>query len=367
MESFGVGIVGAGTIGVVHARALADIEGARVVAVAEPREEAGRALAEEHDAAWCPGIEDLLARDDVDVVTLGTPSGMHPDQTVLAARAGKHVITEKPLAITLDGADRMIDACREAGVTLSVIFQNRFNPDAMRLKRAVEAELFGRPVLANAFVHWRRTEDYYAAAGGWRGTWELDGGGALMNQSIHTIDLLQWVMGPVESLAAYAATLVHRIEAEDTASATLRFASGALGTIQGSTAADRNWPVKLEIRGSAGAATLEGTRLTTWEPEREVDEAELLTTWEPEREVDEAELLTRRDRAMVAGAVPGEPFGTAHRRQLREIFAALREGRRPPVPGEEARKALEIVLAIYESARTGERVTLPLGGLKVEG
>jgi predicted dehydrogenase len=352
VEPFGVGIVGAGTIGVVHARALADIEGARVVAVAEPREEAGRALAEEHDAAWCPGIEELLARDDVDVVTLGTPSGMHPDQTVLAARAGKHVITEKPLAITLEGADRMIGACREAGVTLSVIFQNRFNPDAMRLKRAVEAELFGRPVLANAFVHWRRTEDYYAAAGGWRGTWELDGGGALMNQSIHTIDLLQWVMGPVESLAAYAATLVHRIEAEDTASATLRFAGGALGTIQGSTAADRNWPVKLEIRGSAGAATLEGTRLTVWEAEREVDEAEL---------------LTRRDRAMVAGAVPGEPFGTAHRRQLREIFAALREGRRPPVPGEEARKALEIVLAIYESARTDERVTFPLGGLKVEG
>src|SRR5215217_5786404 len=210
MDTFGVGIAGAGTIGAVHAGALGELPGTRLVAVAEAREVTGRNLAEAHGAEWHADLGELLARSDVDVVVICTPSGLHPDQAVAAARAGKHVITEKPLAITLEGADRMIGACREAGVTLSVIFQNRFNPDALRLKRAVEAELFGRPVLANAFVHWRRTEDYYAAAGGWRGTWELDGGGALMNQSIHTIDLLQWVMGPVESLAAYAATLVHR-------------------------------------------------------------------------------------------------------------------------------------------------------------
>jgi UDP-N-acetyl-2-amino-2-deoxyglucuronate dehydrogenase len=344
VKAFGVGVVGAGTIGKVHAGALAGLEEARVVVVAEPREEAGRALAAEHGAAWCARLEDLLAREDVDLVTLGTPSGMHPDQTVQAARAGKHVVTEKPLAITLEGADRMIAACSEAGVTLSVIFQNRFNLDPLRLKRAVEAGLLGRPILANALVHWRRTAEYYAEGGGWRGTWALDGGGALMNQSIHTIDLLQWVMGPVESLSAYAATLAHQIEAEDTASAALRFASGALGAIQGTTAVDRNWPVKLEVRGSAGAATLEGTRLALWEPSREAGEAEL---------------LTEQDRAMVAGAAPGEPFGAAHRRQLRAIFAALHEGRQPPVPGEEARKALEIVLAIYEAARTGERIPFP--------
>ncbi len=345
MEPFGVGIVGAGTIGIVHARALADIEGARVVAVAEPREEAGRALAEEHDAAWCPGIEELLARDDVDVVTLGTPSGMHPDQTVLAARAGKHVITEKPLAITLEGADRMIGACREAGVTLSVIFQNRFNPDAMRLKRAVEAELFGRPVLANAFVHWRRTEDYYAAAGGWRGTWELDGGGALMNQSIHTIDLLQWVMGPVESLAAYAATLVHRIEAEDTASATLRFANGALGAIQGTTATRQDRPVRVELIGTAGRAVLEGGRLAVWDAACEADASEL---------------LSEEERALTADWRADEPFGVGHVRQLRAVFAALRNGAEPPVTGAEARQAVEIVLAIYRSQATGQRVDFPL-------
>ncbi|HET8626193.1 MAG TPA: Gfo/Idh/MocA family oxidoreductase [Thermomicrobiales bacterium] len=342
MADFGVGIVGAGTIGAVHARAIGGLEEARIVAIAEPRENVGRALAAQCGADWCASLDELLARSDVDVVTLGTPSGMHPDQAVAVARAGKHVVTEKPMAITLDGADRMIAACRDAGVHLAVIFQNRFNPDVLRLKRAMEAGLFGAPVLGNAFVHWYRSADYYAETGGWRGTWALDGGGALMNQSIHTIDLLQWLMGPLDSLAAYTATLEHEIEAEDVASAAVRFASGALGTIQGTTAAERNWPVRVEIRGTAGSATLEGVQLTAWHPSREAD------------------LLTPEDLALTAGVGADEPFGAAHQRQFRAIFAALRDGRQPPVPGEEARKAIEIILAIYRAARTGERVTFPL-------
>ena len=200
METFGVGISGAGMIGAVHAEALEELEDARLVAVSAAGEVTGRKLAEAHGAEWHAGFGKLLARPDVDVVILCTPSGSHPEGAVAAAHAGKHVITEKPMAITLEGADRMIRACREAGVTLSVIFQYRYNRDAMRLKRAVEAGLFGEPVLGNAFVHWHRTQAYYEESGGWRGTWALDGGGALMNQSIHAVDLLQWILGHVESV-----------------------------------------------------------------------------------------------------------------------------------------------------------------------
>ncbi len=342
MDTFGVGIAGAGTIGAVHAGALDELQDARLVAVAESREVTGRKLAEAHGAEWHAELGELLGRSDVDVVVICTPSGLHPDQAVAAARAGKHVITEKPMATTLEGADRMIHACREAGVTLTVIFQYRFNRDALRLKRAVEAGLFGRPVLGNAFVHWHRTQAYYMERGGWRGTWALDGGGALMNQSIHAVDLLNWVLGPVEGLCGYAETLAHDIEAEDTASAALHFASGALGTIQGTTSAHIDSPLRIEIRGTEGSATLEGSRLTVWQPSRE------------------EESLSAPDLASLPESQANEPLGAAHRRQLKEVFAALREGREPPIPGEEAREAVEIVLGIYRSAASGEHVTFPL-------
>lgn len=342
MDTFGVGIAGAGTIGAVHAGALDELQGARLVAVAEAREVTGRELAEAHGAEWHAELGEMLSRSDVDVVMICTPSGLHPDQAVAAARTGKHVITEKPMATTLDGADRMIHACRAAGVTLTVIFQYRFNRDALRLKRAVEAGLFGRPVLGNAFVHWHRTQEYYEERGGWRGTWALDGGGALMNQSIHAVDLLQWILGPVESICGYAETLAHDIEAEDTASAALRFASGALGTIQGTTSAHRDSPLRIEIRGTEGGATLEGPQLTVWQPGRE------------------EESLSARDLESLPESQANEPLGAAHKRQLKEVFTALREGREPPIAGEEARKAVEIVLGIYRSAASGRSVILPL-------
>ncbi len=341
MDTFGVGIVGAGTIGAVHAEVLDELEEAKLVAVTSAGETTGRKLAQRHGANWHAQLEELLLRPDVDVVMICTPSGLHPDQTVAAARAGKHVITEKPMAITLEGADRMIRACQEAGVTLSVIFQYRFNRDAVRLKRAVEARLFGRPVLGNAFVHWHRTQEYYEK-GHWRGTWALDGGGALMNQSIHAVDLLQWMLGPVESVCGYAETLSHKMETEDTATAALRFAGGALGTIQGTTSAHKDLPIRVEIKGTEGSATLEGARLTVWQPGHEM------------------EILTPRDLEALPESQADEPLGAAHRRQFKEIFAALREGREPPIAGEEARKAVEIVSGIYRSATSGKRVTFPL-------
>jgi UDP-N-acetyl-2-amino-2-deoxyglucuronate dehydrogenase len=342
METFGVGITGAGTIAAVHAEALGEVEGARLVALTSRREATGRRLADAHGAEWHPDLGELLARPDVDAVILCTPSGVHGAEAVAAAHARKHVISEKPMATTLADADRMIRACRDAGVTLSVIFQHRFDRDALRLKRAVEAGLFGRPVLGNAFVHWHRTQAYYEESGGWRGTWRLDGGGALMNQSIHAMDLLQWILGTLEGVCVGTDTLAHDIETEDTASAALRFASGALGVIQGTTAAHRDWPLRIEIRGTGGSATLEVPRLTIWQP------------------VGEEEALWARELESLPGSREDDPLGVAHRRQLEEIFAALREGREPPVPGEEARRAVEIILGIYGAAASGKRITFPL-------
>ncbi|HEV2106936.1 MAG TPA: Gfo/Idh/MocA family oxidoreductase [Thermomicrobiales bacterium] len=340
---FGVGIAGAGVISAAHARAIEALDGVRLVAVADPVEAASRALATSHQADWVNDAAKLCGRPDIDIVVLTTPSGLHAEQAIAAARAGKHIVSEKPMATTPEDADRMINAANEAGVKLAVIFQNRFHRDAMRLKRAMEAGLFGRPVLGNALVHWHRSQGYYDGSDGWRGTWALDGGGALMNQSIHTIDLLQWIMGPIERLSAETATLAHTIETEDTASAALQFTNGALGTIQGTTAAPADAPIRLEIVGTGGRGILEGGRLTVWEPEREVADDELLTD---------------RDRELTEGWQADEPFGAAHVRQWRAIVAALRSGEEPPVPGAEARKAVEIIRAIYESAETGNRVTL---------
>jgi len=342
METFGVGIVGAGTIGKVHAAVLSRLEGVRLLAVAEPREEVGRQLAEQAGIDWYPSMEELLARQDIDLVTLATPSGMHPDQAVMAARAGKHVVTEKPMAITLEGADRMIRAAREAGVTLSVIFQNRFHRDVLKLKKAIDAGLFGRPVYGNAFLHWYRSQQYYEESGGWRGTWKYDGGGALMNQSIHYIDLLQWMMGDVESVEGFTATLAHTIETEDVGSAAVRFRSGALGTIQGTTAAYTSRPPRIEIVGTEGGATLAGSSITLWEPR------------------EDRELLTAEDLERTRHPEEGEEWWLTHAVQFREIFRCLRAGQTPPVSGEDARKSLEIILAIYQSQRTGCAVQLPL-------
>jgi predicted dehydrogenase len=345
-REWGIGISGAGVIGKLHARALRQVGGVRLRAVTDPAEGAGRALAEATGATWHADYQAMLARPDVDVVILGTPSGLHAEQACLAARAGKHIVTEKPMATALPAVDQMIAAAREAGVTLAVIFQNRFSRETLLLKRAIDAGLLGRPILGNAFVHWRRTPEYYTASGGWRGTWALDGGGALMNQSIHTIDLLQWLIGPVASVTGSAATLTHAIETEDTACAAVGFASGALGVIQGTTSSDRDWPARVEIVGAGGRAILENGRIALWESQQPLSD----------------DLLTANDEALCDGWQPDEPFGDAHARQLRAIVRALNDGAPAPVTGDEARNAVEIILAIYESSRSGRRVELRSDG-----
>lgn len=335
-----VGISGAGTIGRVHAEALRTIDRVRLVAVAEPRDDAGKAFVDEFGGTLFGSFVDMLAHDELDVVIITTPSGLHPDQVVLAAEAGKHVITEKPMAITAEGLDRMITATERAGVRLAVIFQNRLSTDVLRAKRAIEQGVIGTPVLANGAMYWHRTQAYYDANGGWRGTWALDGGGALMNQAIHTVDLLQWLMGGIRSVRAHTATLTHEMETEDTATAAFTFRNGALGSITATTSASQDWPIRIEIVGTGGRITLENNAIVLWDA--------------PLQKEDVA--LTGEDLRLSDGWVAGEHFGKGHERQLRMIFEDIASGRQPYVPGREAREAVDCILAVYEAAREGTTV-----------
>lgn len=333
-HQFRVGISGAGVIGAIHAEALSAIDSVTLVAVAEPREDAGAAFAERWGCTHYTSFPDMLANAEIDVVIVATPSGLHPDQVVLAAEHGKHVITEKPMAITQDGLERMIQATADADVQLGVIFQNRLSADVLRVRRAIAQGAFGKPILANGTMYWHRDQTYYDANGGWRGTWALDGGGALMNQAIHTIDLLQWLMGGVQELKAFTSTLNHTIETEDTAAAAFVFGNGALGTITATTCAARDYPPRLEIIGSAGRVTLEANVITAWESEI----------------AREAVVLTPEDTQMGEGWAPEESWGRAHERQLRLIFGQLESGVQPFVSGPEARSPVDIILSIYRDA-----------------
>ncbi len=333
-HQFKIGISGAGIIGEIHARALASLDNATLVAVAEPREDAGKKFVETFGGTHYASYPEMLADADIDVVIVATPSGLHPDQVVLAAEHGKHVITEKPMAITAEGLDRMIQATEEAGVKLAVIFQNRLSKDMLTVKRALEQGVFGKPILANYVMYWHRDQSYYDANGGWRGTWALDGGGALMNQAIHLVDQLQWLMGGVQELKAFTSTLNHTIETEDTAAVSFVFGNGALGTITATTCANKDYPFRLEIIGTEGRVTLEQNALTLWDAQMPAEDIE----------------LTEEDHRLVDSWEPNEQWGLSHRRQLRLILDQLERGEQPYVSGNEARAAVDVILDIYTQA-----------------
>jgi predicted dehydrogenase len=235
--TIGFGIVGCGMISTFHARAIADVMGAKLEACFDTRGEAAEKFAKANGCRAYTDLNKMLADPKVEIVTVATPSGAHMEPAAAAARAGKHVIVEKPLEITLKKCDRMIEACEKAKVKLGAIFPSRFHDSSVKLKKAIEGGRFGKLTLGDAYVKWFRTQEYYDS-GAWRGTWALDGGGALMNQAIHSVDLLTWLMGPVLEIQANTATLAHaRIEVEDVVVATLRFANGAIGVLEATTAA----------------------------------------------------------------------------------------------------------------------------------
>ena len=350
MADHGFGIVGCGMIAEFHTRAIQEIPYARVVASCDRTLRNAEKIAKlaGRDCETYTDVDAMLANPNIDVVCVCTPSGAHFDPAVKAALAGKHVVVEKPLEITVPRCDAIIDACTEKGVRLCAIFPSRFSKANRALKLAIETGRFGRLTLGDTYVKWWRTQDYYDS-GGWRGTWDLDGGGALMNQAIHNVDLLQWLMGEVESVYAMTATLAHvRIEVEDTCVAVIRFKNGALGTIEAATGAYPGLLKRTEIHGDRGSARVEQDDVTLWDFQIKTQS--------------DSEIFAAMANTSGHKAGASDPRGITHeghREQIADFLQAIDEGRSPYVDGREGRKSVEIIRAIYHSAKSGLPVALP--------
>jgi UDP-N-acetyl-2-amino-2-deoxyglucuronate dehydrogenase len=348
--TLGFGVIGCGMISRFHARAIAEVRGARLIGGFDVVPGAAEKFANEFGVRAYSRLDDLLADSAVDAVIIGTPSGAHRDPAVAAARAGKHVVVEKPLEITLRRCDQIIAACAKAGVTLSTIFPSRFHDSSRLLKKAVEQGRFGRLVLGDAIVKWRRTQEYYDS-GAWRGTWELDGGGALMNQAIHSVDLLLWLMGPAVEVQAQTALLAHeRIAVEDVAAATVKFANGALGVIEASTAVYPGYLKRIEIHGDAGTAVMEEEDIVRWDFAKRTAADAIV-----------ADTMALKKSGGGGAADPAAIGHHGHARQLRDVVKAIQKGTSPLIDGPEGRRSVELILAVYKSAETGRAVRLPLG------
>ncbi len=345
----GFGIVGCGMISHFHASAINDCRGAKLVAGFDTVSAAADKLSESFGCTPYYDLDEMLADPRIDVVTIATPSGAHLEPALAAAKAGKHVIVEKPLEVTLRRCDAIIDACRKAGVVLSTIFPSRFHQTCRAMKQAIEQGRFGRLVVGDAFVKWYRTQQYYDS-GAWRGTWRLDGGGALMNQAIHSVDLLYWLMGPVREIRARFGLLAHeRIEVEDTVMATLEYECGALGVIEASTAIYPGFLKRVEVHGNAGTAVMEEEDFKVWE-------------FAKKRKLDEKiHQAMQANRSGGGGAADPAAIGHhGHARQFADVLEAIRKGRTPLIDGHEGRRSVEIILGIYKAAETGRAVKLPL-------
>lgn len=336
MSEYGFGIVGTGTIARFHAEAVGLVPEARLVAVADVDQERAREFAAKHGCVAEPGLDQLLGRADVDVVAVCVPSGQHAAVGVRAAAADKHLVIEKPIDVSLDAADRLIAAARDAGVAVTVISQHRFDPGLIELRRLIDRGALGRLLLGQASTKWWRGQDYYDSAG-WRGTWAMDGG-ALMNQGIHYADLLVWCLGPVAEVSALTVTQAHQMEAEDCALATVRFTSGAVGTITATTSVVPGFAQRLELSGTEGSAIIEDGVLV----------------YQGFR--DGRELTAAADGAGAAASAT-DLGAAAHAAQLADLLAAIESGREPAVTAADGRATLALVQAVYQSARQGRPVT----------
>jgi predicted dehydrogenase len=337
-------VVGAGFIGGVHAQALAAIPEAELTVVCSRSEENAIDLAQKAGAAWVTDYRQAVDRDDVDVVCVCTASGTHAEITEAAAAAGKHIVVEKPLDVTVERVDRIIEAAQKGGVKLTGIFPLRFMKGAGLAKKAVDGGRLGRLVLADAYIKWYRDQAYYDTSD-WKGTWALDGGGALMNQGIHNVDLLYYLAGPVNSVVARTGTLAHQMETEDTAVALLTFANGGMGAIEGSTG---SWPGdsgRVELHGDRGTIALEDGRIVTWK----------LADAAPDEE--ERVLGAETQLGSGASAATGISY-ELHRRQLADMVQAILDDRPPAIDGAEARQSVAIIRGIYDSSAQGGWVKL---------
>ncbi len=339
MKIWKVGIVGAGMIADFHAKAINSLPNARLTGIWNIRKEKAERLAQKYGVQRWGSLEEMMQSDETEIVMIATPSGAHMEPSIEAAAYGKHVLCEKPLEISLERIDQMIDAHNRAGTFLGGIFNMRYNETTQIIKRAIDEQRFGVITYAAVHVPWWRSEAYYE---GWHGTWGLDGGGALMNQSIHMIDLLQYLMGPVKSIGAFYDHLGHpRIEAEDTSVAIVRFENRALGMIYGTTA---SWPGqfrRLEIAGTKGTILLVENSLTVWQF------AEM-------REDDHT--IIKKYGTIEGGGGVADPAAISfenHAKNLAAFIRSIEEGRRFEIDGIEARKSVSLILDIYRSAQTG--------------
>ena len=324
----GFAVVGLG-MGRNRSRIIAQTEGAKLALVCDRDEERAQDVARELEVPYSLDYHEALDRKDVEVVLVMTPTGAHAPVAIEAARAGKHVVTTKPLEVTVERCDRIIEACRQAGVVLAVDFEARYRPEMRAVKRAIEEGLLGRVILGEATLKWYRSQEYYER-GGWRGTWKMDGGGALMNQSIHPIDLLLWFLGPAKRVCGVTGAFAHRIETEDLGMALVEFAGGAVGRILGTTTYPRSQPYEVNVHGERAGVLTRNASAAEWHFAEGAEEAHI----EP----------------------VGGPANIAE-----DIVGVLRHGRSPAVDGPEGRRSVELIQAIYRSAEEeGGWVSLPL-------
>jgi predicted dehydrogenase len=344
------GIIGAGMIGRFHAKAITDMTGGTLHSVFDLNLERAEALAADFGAKAYSDMNAFLADENLDIVTVGTPSGAHLDPTLAALNAGKHAIVEKPLEVTTERIDQLMDAAQKSGKTLAAVLNRRFHPGMDAFKKASTEGRFGTLASASAYIKWYRDQAYYDSAG-WRGTWALDGGGALMNQSIHTVDALLYLAGPVKRVTANTALLAHeRIEVEDHCVALLEFENGARGVIEASTCtwSKDGHPARVQLSGTEGSVFLADEAFESWDFQNE----------QPEDEEIRSSLMKGQEAGL--GANDPSAINTyQHQRNFEEVVTAIHEGREPTTSANESRKAVELIQAIYESAKNdGAWVTL---------
>ena len=334
-----IGLIGGGNITETHARAARALPGVEISAMYGTNAQKIRRLCRDYGGTLYSDFAQFLNHRPMDLVVIGSPSGLHAEQGIAAARRGLHVLTEKPIDITTERTDALIAEADKAGVKLGVFLQDRCKPDIRRLKKAVEAGALGRPILADARVKWFRPPDYYSGSR-WRGTYALDGGGALINQAVHTVDLMLWLFGDVVSAQASSKTSLHAIEAEDTLIALLEFASGALGVLQATTSVYPGYPRRLELTGSEGTVIIEQDRLVA---------ADLRT---PSTDLLKGEEADRNASAFS----PVVSDFRGHQSIFEDFLRAIRTNTKPSCDGPEGRRSLALVETIYEACRTGKRV-----------
>ena len=340
MKKIRVGLVGCGRIAEYHLRALQEIPDFSVTAVCDViAERAAAAVKPLAGVKTYADYRELVRAADVDLVDICTPSGLHPEIGIAAAQAGKHVVTEKPMAVRLADADALIAACRTAKVQLFVVKQNRLNTTMQLLKRAIDRGRFGRIFMVNSTVRWQRPQAYYDSAP-WRGTWALDGG-AFMNQASHYVDSLVWLAGPVQSVYAQTATFSHRIEAEDSGAAVLRFKSGAIGAMEVTMCTyPKNLEGSVTIVGENGTVKLGGIAINRFE------------TWQFADYDDDDGLVYKSNYE------PPNVYGFGHLAYFTNVAATLRGAAVAGTDGDEGRKSLELICAMYASAKSGQAVML---------